>query len=309
MNKAPAPKAEEIALSLRQPSATVTLKWSVVAFASSSVALSAIGTLVVIAWYKNVDGLSTIALLLAILAFILQIVVFIAQSWTSGQQMVQSQAINADTRALLGELRESTNNTNQMLNQQYDKMLNRFLFTAEKTVGASAGGADRIDFEKLRERLQENLSQVRAEVMHAPTTPYRAAPRTPSAQQKRISRRLQTLPKDPSALDSHLEILEKLSPAALAALRDLGRDFITSTRSGTYVGYPEEWMDKASELYESDLGRESVSPDGEPIIVLTSLGLDVARIVVSNEDGPEGLRERISKLRKISREEESSSDA
>ncbi|MEU7760192.1 hypothetical protein [Micromonospora aurantiaca (nom. illeg.)] len=308
MNKVPAPKAEEIALTLKQPSATVTLKWSVVAFASSSVALSAVGTLTVVAWYKNVDGLSTIALLLAILAFILQIVVFIAQSWTSGQQMVQSQAINADTRALLSELRESTNNTNQMLNQQYDKMLDRFVFTAEKTVGASVKGADGIDFEKLRERLQEDLSQVRAEAMPIASRRDVASPRPPSAQQRRMTRTLQTLPPERSVLDAHLEKLEKLSPVALAGVHDLGRDFIASTRSGTYVGYPEDWLDATQELYDAKLGRDSVSPDGESIIILSRLGLDVARVVISDEEGPQDLQERISKLRKIARETPTSSE-
>src|SRR5262245_33368932 len=101
----------------------LTFRWSHIAVAASTIAVASLGTLTVIATVQRADTLATVALLLAILAFIIQIVVFIAQAWTSGQQMLQSQSMNADTQALLAELRETARATNDLLIRQFDRVL------------------------------------------------------------------------------------------------------------------------------------------------------------------------------------------
>ncbi|MEV6816510.1 hypothetical protein [Micromonospora sp. NPDC051296] len=78
---------------------SLTISWRMIAFSCALLAAGSTGTLAIVVPVKDVDTLSTIALALAILAFVIQIIVFIAQSWTSGQQMLQSQAINSDTRS------------------------------------------------------------------------------------------------------------------------------------------------------------------------------------------------------------------
>ena len=42
--------------------------------------------------------------MLAILAFVMQIVVFVAQAWTSSQQVLQSESLHSETKALLTEV-------------------------------------------------------------------------------------------------------------------------------------------------------------------------------------------------------------
>jgi hypothetical protein len=70
------------------------------AIVSAVLALACLVSLAVVASIEDADGLSTVALALAILAFAIQIVVYIAQANTATQQMVRSEQLNSDTGAL-----------------------------------------------------------------------------------------------------------------------------------------------------------------------------------------------------------------
>jgi hypothetical protein len=99
----------------RRQSATISVSWSGLAFAAGALALASTSSLAIVATIVKADALSTIALALAILSFIIQIGLFIAQSWTSGQQVLHSEELNSDTRAILAEVRENARGTNQMI--------------------------------------------------------------------------------------------------------------------------------------------------------------------------------------------------
>src|SRR4051794_12858306 len=75
-------------------------------------AVAAIAGLAVVATAKGADALSAIALPLAILAFLIQIVVFIAQAW-------QSQSVTTQTTGLLAEVQTSVRGMERLLEQRY----------------------------------------------------------------------------------------------------------------------------------------------------------------------------------------------
>lgn len=70
-----------------EQSGSLNMKWRTIGISSRILAVAAIGALAVVATVKHADPLSTIALALAILAFVIRILVFVAQNWTTGQQM------------------------------------------------------------------------------------------------------------------------------------------------------------------------------------------------------------------------------
>jgi hypothetical protein len=115
----------------------ISITWKSVALVALALAVSSIAGIVIVATVKGADALATVALSLAVLAFVIQIVVFIAQTWTSGQQALQSEQINTSTRALLAELQESARGTNRLLTNQFDKILERLLHVTEREIGKS----------------------------------------------------------------------------------------------------------------------------------------------------------------------------
>ncbi|MEU8424008.1 hypothetical protein AB0C15_24385 [Micromonospora sp. NPDC048835] len=80
------------------PASTLRVSWRSIAIWLALAGLSLLGTIIIIIPVRNVDLLSTIALALAILAFVAQLLIFIAQTVSASQQNAQSLQINVDTR-------------------------------------------------------------------------------------------------------------------------------------------------------------------------------------------------------------------
>src|SRR3954453_17690589 len=81
------------------------------AVAAVSVALACLGSLVVVGSIKDVDTLSTVALALAVIAFVAQLIVFVVQTAAANSQMLQSHELFATLQRLLGEMGERTRGT------------------------------------------------------------------------------------------------------------------------------------------------------------------------------------------------------
>ena len=94
-----------------------------VAVMSVVLGLACAGTLAVVASNKNVDSLSTIALALAIIAFIAQLIVYIAQSAATTQQMGRAERLHTETRALLQGIDRTAQSIQGSLNDQYGRVI------------------------------------------------------------------------------------------------------------------------------------------------------------------------------------------
>ena len=79
--------------------------WPLLSISLAVIAIGSLGTLVVIATIHKADTLSTVALALAILAFAAEIVVALAQSQASSQQLSDTGRVNSETRGLLTQIR------------------------------------------------------------------------------------------------------------------------------------------------------------------------------------------------------------
>jgi hypothetical protein len=91
----------------------------VVAIAGWILFVAAVAGLVVVATAKDADTLSAIALPLAILAFLIQIVIFIAQAWQANQ-------VTTQTTELLSEMRTSVRTTERLLEQRYTDLFQAY---------------------------------------------------------------------------------------------------------------------------------------------------------------------------------------
>lgn len=145
--------------------------WRSVAFGAMIVASAFFVAIVVIANTSGANALSAIALVLAILAFVIQIVVFISDGFNSAQRDRETSAINANTQSLLAKIEEKTNTTNELLNQQLTKMLDRFIFNVEKSVeadevsdGASAEDQKMILLNSFRKAADEVRTELNTKV-------------------------------------------------------------------------------------------------------------------------------------------------
>jgi hypothetical protein len=109
----------------------MAIRWSHVALGAVIVAIGSLGALAVVASVKQADTLSTVALALAVLAFVIQIIFFVAQAATNASDHREVQGINTDTARLLVELRTHAVDTNQLVSKQFDKLLDRFVLEAK----------------------------------------------------------------------------------------------------------------------------------------------------------------------------------
>lgn len=108
------------------------------------VALSSLASLAVVATVKEADALSTVALALAVLAFAAQLIVSLAQERSAASQVRDTSRINAETHALLSELRAQGASMASVQAAQFDKLLDRAITPAivDAALSASTGEID-----------------------------------------------------------------------------------------------------------------------------------------------------------------------
>jgi hypothetical protein len=242
------------------------------------VALGSLASLVIVAGVREADVLAVVALSLAILAFAIQIIVFMAQASSTSQQVSQAQRVNADTRALLSELQTQTRDTNAALTDQYDKLLDRLLLVAKEAgsdTGASEGGAT---LAEVQERLLEEIQRSRQ-------IPERAGPRLVLADTRGRS----TPPPREWPASSTIRRLEEMG---LANLGLAGRTELAAFASDWALSVDRDMPDGLSrdpdspgihDLLAMGLVRQPAGSydDRAQYFVLTAAGRDAARLLLA----------------------------
>lgn len=125
----------------RREGGTLRLQWRTIALGSCLVAVALLASAIVLINTSG-DALASVALVLAILAFVIQIVTFIADSFGNAQRDREAQRIYAKTRALLARIDEKTRQTNDTVREQYDKLLDRLLLNIKTSVSSEPEGGD-----------------------------------------------------------------------------------------------------------------------------------------------------------------------
>lgn len=276
-------------------SGTFQLSWPLVAGAASLVAVSSVAALIILIAIRQTDILSATALSLAILAFVLQLVVFIAQAWTSSQQSLHSQMLNTETRLLLTEVRASAQGMERMMTSQFERMLDHVLSSIPRELDAvaaksdSAGNGDGDMEARLRDLRGRLQSRWEDEMRNVFGTPTAAAEReSPPAAPTEMAARLSQLHTYPGEADGRraLDVLRTLPPESVAMLRRYGEDEIRSLTHGERPGLRGSHGVHAYRQPLVDAGLLRRQEDASDRYQLTEAGRTVARLLVAAGDPP-----------------------
>ena len=272
--------------------------------------VSSLGVLAVTVAVKQVDILSTVALVLAILAFISQLVISIAQSQSSQQQLLQSERVNTDTQALLSTVQATVDSLLVTSKEQFALVLKSALDREvpaalhEAATEEAKSGSSELD-ERIVARLTETLGArlseyIQPRITEAPRTPRLRSPGARSAavsatrevtpRDRRIAERLRTYPETEEEAGPLLDVYSRLSSQAREDLEKLGRDEAEQRPTGGIIGLRDLPAD--GELRAAEL----VTGGDFDYIVLTSKGRAIARLVTSDEEPPDWLRARLESL-------------
>jgi hypothetical protein len=83
------------------------------------------------------DGLTTLALVLAVISFFIQIAVFVLQTRTASEQVAQSHQLASETSAVLTKIEATSQATQEVLFSQFDRLLD-YVVAAPASPGSAA---------------------------------------------------------------------------------------------------------------------------------------------------------------------------
>lgn len=263
------------------PPRNLVVSWRATAWTAISVAIVATASLAVVASINDTDALSTVALALAILAFVVQILVFLGQTQAQTQQSIRSEQLYANTVELLADIRASSEASQEALREQKDVLLPALLNKAdlqrgpadqplETPAGADAGASD-----------------IRGLY----------PPRTVRPDDPQVAELLQTWPTEPDEAREISERLKSLTPVSLYWIQALAEDELSSRTAqgpsldpGLYLG-----AENIAELEGAGLIKRFDPPIRHPkypdafLVHLTDLGRRTARVLTARGTKPEEL--------------------
>ena len=283
------------------------IPWPMLSLGLLVVTASSLGSLVVVATVKDADVLSTVALALAVLAFAAQLVISIAQSQTANQQLVQSERINTETRALLTDVRATSQSLLTTARDQFNTVLQHALRQIPDAIeeASQEEGVSPADLEeRLTQSFQRTLQEYlpRAPILPSPDRPTPRTRRTASKEDLELIDRMRTYP-DEKEGEPLLGILNQLSPIAASALQSKAEREISMLRVGRSPGafLSPDGAPITEELVQKGLAEEvEAPPDRKPpgdtdtrrFARLTPMGRDVARLLIGHGPLPAWLKHR-----------------
>jgi len=252
------------------------------------------------------DPLATLALVLAILAFVVQIMVYVFQTNASNAALRRAEQVNIETQGFLREIRVSSRKTLEAQDKQFERLLGFVmeLVTDRQTTtpepdstsdadkpepdtesesnsgssdpaGSTVRGSGPLS-EAVRRQSATTLEEFRRRFVEPPS-PSRA--RSASEEDRRIGEYLRSYPSRDEAAEA-VGVLRRLSSLATIALKRLGDVEANQRRTGRAVGLAEHIdLPGKTELIERGLAQQPLNDDTR--IALTDAGRRLARIVVT----------------------------
>jgi hypothetical protein len=244
--------------------------------------LTCLGVLVVVTSLDGKDALSTVALALAILAFSVQLIVFVAQQSLASEQGRRSEELYGSMQGLIAEIREKAAGTQADVRIINEKMLGAIL-----SKNLAPGGTQ--DYLQVATRAAREAASAGGPQSGDETGGEIIWPeRRPSPADEELAKMLETFPAEGEDGDS-LDILAELSNLDRISLKAFGEDEITARQPG-YPFDPSLPVGLAADLPAKGL-VEAYPPDRQPqngptIMHLTDRGRDIARLLTARGDPP-----------------------
>jgi len=248
----------------------LTISWRLVSYVVALITVSLAVTLAVVVASKDSDVLATIALALAILAFVAQLLIYMADSASEMRHMQQSLALNRETSNLLAEIKTRSVSSESIMKEQFDTVLKHAL---RQEMNLIPGPPPHAGDEEIRGGIQRSTRDV--ELIFAET--IRGAFK--SGRDDPMLNRMLTYP-PPEESEERVRKLAYLSPLALAWFAATAELEITNRRMGIEpigmsLARSTPWTD---ELEKAGLVQKYTDKDGIGRAQLTDAGRDAVRV-------------------------------
>lgn len=251
------------------------LKWRSLAIWSVVVALISLTALAVVATVREADTLSVIALALAVLAFVVQINLYIVQNASAAEHAQRSGSIYSQTIASLAKLDAKSEGTRETVGQINDRLLEAILPKAISEATYVSATDPTQDFsQQIVSKTQQMMEGQRQRDAAREVAPQVASPQLSSSSID--------APISPEQLQAALEVGKKMSTIQLYTIDYLGRDQQKQERRQTPERIGLSSVNSPKELHS--LGLIEKVPSGwrnGPVFRLTPTGLNVARALIS----------------------------
>lgn len=247
--------------------------------------LTCLGVLVVVTAIDDADALSTVALALAILAFSVQLIVFIAQQNLASEQARRNEELYGSMQGLLAEIKEKAAGTQADVRTINERMLGAIL---SKSIASAPEG--RVDYQALMSQLaQATEPESDSSASAGPDDERSIWPnRRPGPHDQEHLETLKTFPSEDEVGES-MSVLEALTDVDRQGLKSFGDDEVIALQPG----FPfDPALTLASVGGLQDLGLvEPYPPERQPdegsrIYRLTDRGRSVARLLTAQGEAP-----------------------
>jgi hypothetical protein len=229
-----------------------------------------VGIVAVVALKKG-DALASIALVLAIGAFIVQIVVSALQNSASRAAEAASRGLNFETNKVLEQIKASAAANQEILARQFDTLLDALVKgrtsseLGQKSESDESTAPDRERPIDLREFVPRFIG--------------------PSEEDQRIIEMLRTFPDEEEAKPL-LDRLERLPANAVAMLDRYARDELKSRKMGAVPGLTATDSPVPNSARKKLLDEDLLSDHGDGYYGLTDQGLQLARLLKGRDAPP-----------------------
>jgi hypothetical protein len=232
---------------------------------------------------KSADELASVALVLAIAAFVVQIIVSALQNAASRSAESASQRLNSETNTVLEQIKASAVANQDILARQFDTLLDALIQRGRSKDDDSDGSASESDFIQGRPAVDRVENQWVPSLLRSDR---------PSGEDERMIQHLRSFPSEEDARRL-LPRLQALSPTAVAMLDRYARDEITSRQSGREVGLLRSTAPLASANFDElrTAGLVEVDGDDDQNSRLTDEGREVVRLLKARDVPPPAIAE------------------
>ncbi len=284
-----------------QVESDLKVPWRTVALVAVAIAVcvgtGSLAALVIVAAGHGADGLSTVALALAVLAFTSQLIVFVVQGFAASKQTSRSEEIYTRINGLLEGLKGTTSATQETMERHMSVLLKAAVGEAAQVVESSDERdvrSDRFDPAEFERRVLERAGDV---VTDIPKSTFVFTPDSPQPSPEAQAQldELTTYPSESPESVEAVDALNGLSPWAVQLLAEFGKDEEDSLRHGSQPGLsklPEAPV--TQELVRNGLVELTGEPSstGAYMARLTSKGRAAAGLIVPIGRPPDWIVER-----------------
>jgi hypothetical protein len=252
----------------------LVLPWPVVGAASLILAVTSLAALAVVAAVRGADALSTVALSLAILAFVIQIVVFIVQTAASHDQSVRSEQIYAETLRLLATIEAKAAGTEATLAQMQNRLLDSIL--PKVRAQAAIAASDDLDADDVVRLALRGASSLTSDLRSDPDD-------------EQIVQYLTSLPNDEEGAEAASRLLS-LGASRANTLATLAYDEVRSRRPESSLAPGLRLVSPDAELVDAGLITKDPNTD---LWVLTPNGRRLGRFFTAQGAVPDYIPEKV----------------